>query len=153
MGREAATVDKIMKVLPSVLGMSHKRYIVLDALDECEEREDLLEILATFLSIQSVNLLVTSRKERDITDALQMSVTFKFDLESTLVDADVWVHVQRCLETDKQLKKWPISVKEEICESLIMGAHGMFVSFSLNLTVPRFRLVECQLDALRKCLN
>ena len=126
-GAVTPSMDSLLRVLPSAIGGSQQVFMVLDALDECENREDLFKILAEFLRIPEVNLLLTSRKERDITDVLQTSVELQIHIESQLVDADVEVHVQRCLETDNRLKKWPNSVKEEMNEALIKGAHGRLV--------------------------
>jgi ankyrin repeat domain-containing protein 50 len=122
------SVENLLRVLPSILKPRKRHYIVLDALDECERKDELCKILETFCLIPDVNLLVTSRKEWGISDALKAAIKLKVDLKSEFVKADVKVHVQRCLETDKKLKKWPASVKEEISEALVQGANGMLIS-------------------------
>lgn len=65
-------------------------YIVLDALDECNDRVELLEALETIANWQLENLhvLVTSRRERDIELSLEPFVDPKntVSLQSNLVD-------------------------------------------------------------------
>ena len=72
-----------------------------------------------------VNLLMTSRKEQDILEGLQDVIDVQIDLEGDGIDADIDLHVRKCLESDKRLRKWNSSIKQEILEALVAGAHGM----------------------------
>jgi Cdc6-like AAA superfamily ATPase len=46
-------------------------YLVLDALDECEDRKTLMEVMTDMFQSASVNVLATSRKEPDISSVLE----------------------------------------------------------------------------------
>ena len=102
-------------------------YLLIDALDECTDREDLLQIIEELNSwkLDNLHILVTSRRENDIEAAFQPLVMCQLYIQSALVDADIRVHVLERLSNDLKLKKWPINVQEEIENTLTEGAKGM----------------------------
>ncbi|CAN9361213.1 unnamed protein product [Alternaria alternata] len=122
-------------------------YVVLDALDECTQRSELMDMLETVggWQLSNLHLLMTSRKERDIESSLEGYV--KEDdtvcLQRHVVDQDIQRYVQHRLLVDKGLAKWnkDAAIRQEIETAMMRGAHGMF------------RWVVCQLDTLAKCLN
>ncbi|KAH7069938.1 hypothetical protein BKA63DRAFT_569533 [Paraphoma chrysanthemicola] len=122
-------------------------YIVLDALDECTQRKELMDVLETVAKWQlaNVHLLMTSRKERDIESSLEIYVEDKdaVCLERDVVDKDIQLYVQQRLRDEKSLSKWnqDAIVRQEIEHALMRGARGMF------------RWAVCQLDTLAKCRN
>ena len=107
-------------------GFQHS-HVILDALDECRQREDLLLLIEEVMSwkLGNLHLLATSRKEEDISDYLDPLVTDQICIQSALVEADIRVHIQERLQNDRNLKKWPANVKDEIESTLISGANGM----------------------------
>ncbi|KAI9775606.1 MAG: hypothetical protein M1839_001007 [Geoglossum umbratile] len=142
-GLQPPSKDGLVAALQSILGDSRETYIITDALDECSEREELLELIQDIngWEIGMIHVLVTSRKEWDIEVTLDPLVTCQIHVQSAQIHGDIQLHVHERLHSDPYLKKWPVKVKEEIEEALVGGAHGMF------------RWVVCQLDALRKCLK
>src|SRR6202035_2231922 len=120
------SMESLFEILLSLLTSSHQTYLIMDALDESSEREDLLDVITRIIQmpLAHVNLLVTSRKERDITDALY-NIVDAIGLEGHQIDADICLHVQNCLKRDKRLCKWPPSIKDEIQNVLTQQANGM----------------------------
>jgi hypothetical protein len=122
-------------------------YVVLDALDECAQRLELMDMLEAVAGWQlnNLHLLMTSRKERDIERSLEEYIREEdaMCLQRDVVDKDIQRYVQQRLRDDKGLAKWnkDASVREEIEEALMHGACGMF------------RWAVCQLDTLGKCCN
>jgi hypothetical protein len=108
-------------------------YIVLDALDECTRRLELMEMLETIAGWQMdvVHLLMTSRKERDLEMSLKTYIGDDdiVSLQSDVVDGDILRYVQQRLRDDKSLVKWnkDALIREEIEIALMRGAHGMYV--------------------------
>ena len=102
-------------------------YIVLDALDECTEREELLKFLETIAGWNNnkLHIIATSRREGDITDALDPWVTNQVCIQSELVSADIRTYIHEKLQNDRKLKAWPSTVQSEIEATLMDGAHGM----------------------------
>jgi len=79
---------------------------------------------------KSLHLLVTSREERDIKDALESLVTSEICIEDAAVNADIQVYIRERLQNDPKLKKWPSPVQIEIEQALMQGARGMFVDLT-----------------------
>ncbi|KAF2738340.1 hypothetical protein EJ04DRAFT_429373, partial [Polyplosphaeria fusca] len=136
-----------MEALRSIIQELPTAYIVLDALDECTQRDELMEMLiaVTGWQLPHLHLLVTSRRERDIEMSLEGFVDerSRVCLQSTLVDKDIQRYVRQRLSDDKRLRKWgkEAAMIGKIETALINGAKGMF------------RWAVCQLDALGKCVN
>ncbi len=130
--KHQATVSCLTEVFVSILKRLQPAYIVLDALDECSmihspEREAMLKLLKRIRAeeLHHVNILILSRKERDIEDALEHVHTKSLCIQNAAVDNDIRVHVRRLLADDSRLRKWSPTIKIEIESSLILGAHGM----------------------------
>jgi ankyrin repeat domain-containing protein 50 len=116
----------LMKVLREILSVFNHAYIILDALDECAERDDLLLFLRDITNWHlNTHILVTSRCNAVILKFLVPRITHSINLGSAPVDTDIrlWVHEQ--LQEDNRLRRWAPDVKEEIEASLMKGANGM----------------------------
>ena len=102
-------------------------YIIIDALDECTERESLLELIQKIVDWKSstLHILVTSRKEREIEDSLMLRCQHTMALQDSVISRDIEIHVCEKLQNDPKLKKWPAKVQAEIKEKLTKGACGM----------------------------
>ena len=126
-GSRQTTVEALVSTLRDIMQTFQHTYIVLDALDECSEREDLLNLIEEIIDwkIETLHLLATSRKEQDIDDCLSSRVSNEINIQSSLVDADIRVHVRDQLRKDRKLKKWSPAAQSEIETALVDGAHGM----------------------------
>jgi hypothetical protein len=108
-------------------------YVVLDALDECMQRSELMDMLETVAGWQldNLHLLMTSRKEWDIESSLEGYIRDEdaVCLQRDVVDQDIQRYVQQRLRVDKGLAKWnkDASVRQEIEAALMHGARGMYV--------------------------
>ena len=99
--------------------------MILDALDECTERNDLLEAIQQIISMPGyLNLLVTSRKEKAILEKLPSSFE-PIDLKMGSINDDICLHVRNCIENDPKFSSWPLSIKQEIQSTLEGNAKGM----------------------------
>lgn len=108
-------------------------YIVLDALDECTLRSELMSMLEAVArwKLDSLHLLMASRKERDIERSLETFVT-EHDtlcLQRDIVDEDIQRYVRQRLCDDRDLVKWnkDAAIRQEIEVALMRGARGMYV--------------------------
>jgi hypothetical protein len=108
-------------------------YVVLDALDECTQRSELMDILEAVAGwkLDNLHLLMTSRKERDIESSLETYVREEDTvcLQRDVVDQDIQRYVQQRLRDDKGLAKWnkDAAIRQEIEAALMCGAQGMYV--------------------------
>ncbi|KAF2652559.1 HET-domain-containing protein, partial [Lophiostoma macrostomum CBS 122681] len=146
-GQRQPSLHALLEVSPQVMQQFTHAYIVLDALDECTQRPELMDVLETLAGWQldNMHLLMTSRKERDIESSLESYIKEEdaICLQRDVVDKDIQRYVQQRLSDDKSLTKWnkDATVRQEIEAALMHGARGMF------------RWAVCQLDTLGKCCN
>ena len=142
-GRTKPTLQASKSAIRQLLDTAGSVYLVIDALDECDEREPLLEFLEEVRSWnqQNFHLMMTSRREPDIEDAIGPLVSGRISLEESVVDGDILSYVRHQLHHNAKLSKWSAEIREEIETTLLEGANGMF------------RWIECQLDALKRCLK
>jgi hypothetical protein len=126
-GERKPNMEGLMATLKHIIGGFEHVYVVLDALDECRDREQLLALVEEVVNwkIGELHILATSRVERDIADCIGPLVTAQINLHQTLVDADIQTHLRERLRNDPKLKRWPAKVHEQIEAALMEGAHGM----------------------------
>ena len=125
----------VMKVeLRSVLKLSGQTFFVIDALDECpigDEEESRTKVLAMLTELSewplpNLHVLVTSRKEPDIDEALApLANLSSISIQTNQVQPDIYKYIKSQLANDVRLKKWSPLIKEEIENTLFEQAHGM----------------------------
>jgi hypothetical protein len=132
-GQRQPSIYALLEALRLMVQEFLQIYIVLDALDECAKRAELMEILEAMAGwkLQNLHLLVTGRKEWDIESSLTDFVDdqSRICLQSTLVDKDIQQYVRHRLSDDKRLRKWEkdASMMRQIETALMSGAKGMCV--------------------------
>ena len=119
-GTWKATASNLETALSEIISVSGRVYIVIDALDECIEQDELLLWLAD-LQLENLHILVTSRREKDIEDYLGPVTTWKINLQSALVDQDIGLYISSLVEKDPKLRKWEGKFETKLEE----GAKGM----------------------------
>ena len=76
-GHQEPTLGDLQNTLQTILDGFSSTFIILDALDECTEREKLLGWIHTFMLGKDKNvglhLIVTSRPEQEIEDKFKSS--------------------------------------------------------------------------------
>lgn len=158
---EDPTTKKLTETLCDLLGKFEKTYIIIDALDECREQDEMIDLMSTLKSSDDfvANTFIASRREHQIEIGLQPLIDLSVSLETPEVSADIQKLIDHVLRTDPKLKTRPAALKEEIRQALVHGANGMSVSiFAFHFLVTdrlhgRFRWAACQLDILRTCLS
>ena len=101
--------------LQQLIRMFDHVYILLDALDESprdKHRDSVLKVLVAIRKWEEpgLHILVTSRKEPDIRDAIRDKLGAidgdVLSMENSSVDQDITNYVARHLQENKKLKKW-----------------------------------------------
>ncbi|CAA9959481.1 Arp Ankyrin repeat protein [Pyrenophora teres f. maculata] len=132
-GKRQPSLHTLLEVTRQAIEDFTHVYVILDALDECTQRSELMDMLET-------------PKEWDIETSLESYVGEEdaICLQREVVDQDIQRYVQQRLRDKKtRLTKWTqdAAISQEVEDALIRGAHGMF------------RWAVCQLDTLVKCRN
>jgi hypothetical protein len=132
-GKRQPSLHALLQVTKEAAQEFTHVYVVLDALDECAQRSELMDMLEAVAEWQldNLHLLMTSRKERDIESSLEKHIRDKDAacLQRDVVDKDIQRYVQQRLRVDKSLAKWnkDTVVRQEIEAALMGGARGMQV--------------------------
>ena len=125
------SLNAALQVLHDMILEFPQTYVIVDALDECANRKELMDILRCIVGWKSekLHILVTSREEGDIENSFQYFVDRQdmVCLHSKLVDPDIEVYIRQRLSEDERLQKWrkDTQIQEEIETALVKGAHGM----------------------------
>ncbi|KAJ7906038.1 hypothetical protein B0H13DRAFT_2194496, partial [Mycena leptocephala] len=132
------TISSLEALIRRAARRFERVHIVLDGLDECEDRGSLLELLHTLVEAEAFNVCIASRPEPDIQEALGSAITISLQMqeERAHVHNDIVHHITRELELRRELRRLPKKLTAEIQATLESKASGMF------------RLVQCQLDIL-----
>lgn len=131
----------LFQVLDYIVKQSFETtYLIIDGLDECPNRQFLLDGMRQLCeasdNTKSIKVLLSSRPEYDIRQAL--SKTPWFSIEPRHNELDMETHVRTELAKMPKLRALAVSVQETLISDLVKRAEGMF------------RWIQCQLDTLRK---
>lgn len=130
--RQPSSEDLIATFESMVGSAGNKIQIVVDALDECCTKEQLLKWMKTLSSSSLLNvyLLVTSRDEKE----LELRMRDWFDerdivsIQRDVTDNDILKYVQHMLHKDNSFEEWRSrpGVLEEMQNGLMVNANGMY---------------------------
>ncbi|KAI4599633.1 hypothetical protein KJ359_001730 [Pestalotiopsis sp. 9143b] len=132
-GKVQPSFDSLRKVFTEMIGNLGEVWIVLDALDECTPRGDLLAWLRSVnqdLSVQvKMHLLVTSRPEQDIKSAIKRYACDEqiIAIRDDLLKGDIRNYVQARVREHEGLSRWRgyQEIQDKIEASLLEKANGM----------------------------
>ena len=126
-GYQQPSLDDLQNILQKILGGFNSAYIILDALDECSERDKVLDWVQTVTVHKNGNLRLhlttTSRPEKDINDKFNSYQCV--DMVKASENHDIEVYLDHQLQTGWQ--KWPPEIQDKIKSTLKEQADGMYV--------------------------
>ncbi|VTT60773.1 unnamed protein product [Fusarium fujikuroi] len=134
------SISELLGALAQLLLVLSGVYIVIDAVDESDPREELLEVIGTLVTDQrfcNVQILVTSREYIDIERAME-KVSVSVPMSNELVEQDIRFHFQSILRSNPKFQCWPDDLLVEIEDAISTKAKGMF------------RWAVCQLHELQR---
>ncbi|KZP20238.1 hypothetical protein FIBSPDRAFT_892183, partial [Athelia psychrophila] len=141
-GSRQPPIEMLEAVLLPIVDSLHDVYIVIDSLDECSERKDLLAWIRSMTSRASgkLHMMATSRSEPDIGRGLRSVVGLQdISVIGSAIKADISTFLEKRLAA---IEDWnEPGLKDLIKDSLLDGSDGMF------------RWVALQLDELMECVS
>lgn len=101
-------------------------YIIIDSLDECAERSDLVRwIQSTSRASEKLHMMATSRAEPEIMRGLRsLSHLQEIRVSGQQVETDIRCYIEARL-AKSDANKWRKVQKDMIIEALVTGADGM----------------------------
>ena len=136
-GARQPTANELMRVLQQLICGLNETFIILDALDECEDATGRKDRTGTLQCIQEIlgwrlgtlHFMVTSRPEKEIEDFLQplLNRETRIFIQSPLVEKDIRDYVQHRIRLDPELARWKKrpKIQEEIELKLMERVDGM----------------------------
>ena len=124
-GRERPSLKSLRDTLQRVIDEYDDFYIMIDSLDECGDRFELLNWIQSFASsnMDRVHLLFTSRLEPEITSRLSSVTRIKpVKIQGLAVCRDISDFVDKRLLS---IKTWNKVIKELVKSTLVDRADGM----------------------------
>lgn len=128
-----STRASLLSVLRDLIDNFTDIYVVLDALDECVERDDLLQDIKDIVGWKTgkLHLLVTSRLgdsniERELRRLADDENIIEFYRDRRVTEK-LCSYIRETMRTDPEWKKWETvtKVKEEIQKTLTANANGV----------------------------
>ena len=130
-GGAQPSVESLHATLLLILEAFNDVFIILDALDECTERKDLLDWIKEMTSWRKgkLHLLATSRPEEDISKHLRLLDPDHVYITQDLITRDIKRYVDHILDVEDAFDRWDNGIKANIKNKLLDSAEGMFVLF------------------------
>ncbi|KAH7903273.1 hypothetical protein BJ138DRAFT_1168378, partial [Hygrophoropsis aurantiaca] len=137
-GDHQPSLPDMEKTLDEILDHFRDAFIVIDSLDECSEKRDLLRWITNVCQRKAgkLHLLVTSRPEQDIIEKMDRLALVHVLVETENITEDIESYVNSEITTDDRLASIPIG---NLRMKLVEDACGMF------------RLVAFRIQELRDC--
>lgn len=119
----------LLEYLQYIIKRYNDVYIIIDALDESPQshaRGDVLETLQKMREwlLKGFHLLVTSRDEADIREAIEPLPKETILMKNADIDKDIANAISDRLNKDRKLRRWSAS-HDRIKEALMKGAQGV----------------------------
>lgn len=132
-GAKSPGIHDLEKVFESLVNFHNKTFVVLDALDECDTQQELLDFLASVIEQKNARLsmIMTSRRLREFDVVLGDILDDRsiMSIQNEYVDNDIRSFVHEKLLHDRRFKRWKAhpKVQEEIESRLMEKSEGMSV--------------------------
>ncbi|KAK3363906.1 ankyrin repeat protein [Lasiosphaeria hispida] len=147
-GQEQPTTKSLSQIVHLMMQRPPRLQIILDALDECTTRRELLKWMETLAGSEftNIHLLATSRREEELESGLGEWIEREnmMPIDKDLVNHDIRSYTKARLQSSKEFqKRWGSrpDVLQDIESVIEEKSHGMF------------RWAACQLDNLERCLD
>ncbi|KAJ9269877.1 hypothetical protein DTO212C5_4051 [Paecilomyces variotii] len=137
----------LFDTLVNMLNCGTKIKVVIDALDECNERGEFIEWAKRLIALSNTtaSFIFTSRQEEDITSGLKSCISEDdwIYIQQGPVDEDIRSYTRGIIYGDNEFRRWRSrpSMLESIEVEIMKKANGMF------------RWAACQLDVLKDCIS
>ncbi|KAL3456145.1 ankyrin repeat-containing domain protein [Aspergillus heterothallicus] len=140
--RGQPTLGSALQALSEIIDSMDRVYLVLDAVDQCDDVSFCLDILSAVKSLSKIRILMTSRPNLVIQHAVSTVAYASITLDASKVERDIRTFVADRLHNDPSLsKRWSKDRKRLIQDTVVARSAGMF------------QLAKCQLHEFERCYS
>ncbi len=117
------------------MNRQRKTFIIVDAIEEASDSKEVVELLFSLAEkrLYSLHLLLSSRTELNIQEALSPLEIVTVDIGVQHLDEDISLCVQEYLENSPRWKRLDDADKRNIEGWLVHEAHGRWVDRSCHI--------------------
>ena len=138
------TERELLDLLRELLQFFKQAYIVIDALDECDDYDQLfnqvIRVMHTW-NMSHLHVFMSSRREQNIIITMKECVTAEICLSADLVGSDIISYIYSFVRNDSGLRRWGHAVQQSVVDALITGANGMYVLCIISHDFKRVNIV------------
>ena len=128
-GRVSASELRLRETLGQVLQDVPPLFVIVDALDECVERNEMIDILSLMKArgLANTHILVSSRQELDIKEGLLRAKPLQIELTEQMIRHDIERFIEKRIALSQRLSRWckRADVNLHLRSTLLEGANGM----------------------------
>ena len=106
----------LLQTLQQIAEHFDKLFLIVDALDECTDPEQLATILASLISIPNVHFFVSSRPEARLENVLSALAKQTIDVEGEGTKRDIELYIRRRLQSNEDIE---IALDEDLIEKVV----------------------------------
>jgi len=144
---QISPADQPIRLLRDLTGRFNQCYFILDALDECEDRRELMPVLVDMVeSVNNAKLLVTSRNLYDIGAIFSSHLVVEITTESVHRDVDTY------LTSAVARLNLEEAYQQKIHKHLLDGSGGMFLWVHLMVENLRSAISPHDIEEQLECL-
>lgn len=124
-GRQQPSIASLKQALQQIIESFQRTYIVIDALDECTDRDKLLAWTRELILSKTgkLHVLLSSRIEQDIEDHFDaMPDIARVSITGMSADADIARYLDAMLF---KMVRWDAPTRALVKDVLVTGADGM----------------------------
>lgn len=131
------SIKVLLEAVRDISGDFDRVYVLLDAIDESNPKEDLLGVLRTFITdprFEKLQLLASSRRYEEIKRIME-KISMPISMSNEYIEEDIRRNVHSLLHTNSKFSQWPDDLLCEVENTVPKKAEGMYVmaSFSSKL--------------------
>jgi hypothetical protein len=125
-GQRRRPTFTVLKQVLLLLAKDNRITLLIDGLDECGGREEILEFVSSLGEEDgNISMLITSRNELEIQEALKFFTAVRIENRLKEMNRDIQNYVNHRFQSDKKLQKLSNSVKNDIANAMMFKSSGM----------------------------
>ena len=120
----------VMKAVEDILISFERVFVVIDAIDESQSRENILRVLRDFViepQFQKIQLLASSREYADI-EQVMGTISTPVSMAHPSIENDIRICIRSMLQSNSKFSHWSPNLLSEVEDTVSKGAKGMYVA-------------------------
>ena len=129
-GREQPSNATLLSLFLSLAGKYEKMYIVVDALDECLDAQEMLDFIRKIRdkSPEHLSMILTSQTTWRNAQDLDQLASLDIRITDDVIMPDIQVYILNRIQHNPRMEQLPKPTKDNIITRLAQGAEGMYVA-------------------------